>query len=456
MARVVQRRSNPSYVLILVVFLMLVATAMAVKFYTDLGKARRDLDDRTAMQAKVYSDADISDPIIRKMIEEPAKGGPLSVLGQLKTQITSLAKAIVPANPSYSNAEAIVNECSRKYGNDGLASLLEQFGAQIDTLKQQLGQMTAERDAMAAEKTQAITQVQQMTEAQKAEFASFENKIQDLTKKSSESNDEYQQRLTTIRADITKQMEDYGKTLNDKTAQASKLQDELAKANRTIDDQKERIRVLEGKSGPATIAIKPDGKIAKLVSGDKVCYINIGSDDHVTPGVTFAVYSPIGFGVDSKRKATIKVNRVENITSECTILDEDDRNPIAQNDLVSNLSFDARRNQVFVVEGMFDLRGNGKSDSASAEAVKDMIVKSGSKVTDVVDSQVDFVVLGDQPARPPKPAEGSDAQAEKLYRDKEKEYLRYNEVANKAKDMKIPVLNGNRFLSMMGYGEPKK
>lgn len=456
MARVVQRRSNPPYVLILMVFLMLVAAAMAVYFYTSMDKAIKDRDTAREANALLVTN-DLSDPAIVALRDAAAKSnGRLSVVGQLKQQVQMLAMAISPSNRTYAGAMAIVDEHSKKYGAEGLVAQVEQAQSKIDELQKQTQKLNEDLAAAMEEKNNAISQIQKMADTQKTEFANFDTKLQDLTRKASESDTEYQKRLADIRTEVDKKIEEYGKNINEKTALISKLQEEIAKSGRTIEEQKARIRELEGKAGPASVVVRPDGKITKVVEGDKVCYINIGANDRVAPGMTFAVYSAATFGENAVPKATIKVNRPNSVTSECLIIKEDNRDPISADDVVSNLAFDSMRDQTFIIEGMFDLRGNGRPEESSTAAVKDMVSRSGSKVTDTLDSQVDFVVLGEPPVRPPKPAEGADPQAEKLFRDKEKEVQRYNEISSKAREMKIPVLNGNRFLMMVGYGSQGK
>jgi len=84
-----------------------------------------------------------------------------------------------------------------------------------------------------------------------------------------------------------------------------------------------------------------------------------------------------------------------------------------------------------------------------------MITRFGGKVVQELDFKTDFVVLGEEPMKPPKPQAGSDATAEKVYSEKLKEWERYQAIRDAANNMKIPILNTNRFLAMVGQGALK-
>ena len=118
---------------------------------------------------------------------------------------------------------------------------------------------------------------------------------------------------------------------------------------------------------------------------------------------------------------------------------------------MANLAFDPTRTYTFAVEGDFDLYGTGKPTADGAAQAKAIIIRFGGKITDQIDLDTDFVVLGAKPAAPPKPSETARAHDCQIYQQQLAIANRYDEVKNLAESMHIPVLNTNKFLAYIGY-----
>jgi hypothetical protein len=121
---------------------------------------------------------------------------------------------------------------------------------------------------------------------------------------------------------------------------------------------------------------------------------------------------------------------------------------------VANLVWDARKTNVFVVAGDFDLNGDGVNDADGVEKVRGLIGKWGGKVADAVTVNTDFVVLGTQPEVPQKPTleqtETYPNAMEKYDRAVER-LANYRQVQSQAQTLSIPILNADRFLYFVGY-----
>jgi hypothetical protein len=109
-----------------------------------------------------------------------------------------------------------------------------------------------------------------------------------------------------------------------------------------------------------------------------------------------------------------------------------------------------------VVEGLFDLRGQGKATMSGAEEVKSLIQRMGGKLAADVDYRADYLVVGDEPSKPPKPKDDADPTANAVYQEQLKVWDRFQAALKAAKDDKIPVLNANRFLELVGQSLPPK
>jgi hypothetical protein len=202
---------------------------------------------------------------------------------------------------------------------------------------------------------------------------------------------------------------------------------------------------------------QPDGKIVRLDADSGTCYINLGKNNHITPGLTFSVYSARpGIPQDGKGKAKIVVKQVFPDSSECSVVDSAKDDPVVEGDLVGNVAYNASRTYSFVVEGDFDLYGEGKPDPLSNRLVRNMIERMGGKLNEAVTIDTDFVVLGEEPARPAqKPANDAPASEWELYRQKMSKYDEWKNVQAAAATLQIPLLNTNRFLALTG-SSPKR
>ncbi|MHC4983824.1 MAG: hypothetical protein ACYTF6_11755 [Planctomycetota bacterium] len=73
MARVLQRRPSPPYLLIVFVFLFLVSTTLAVLFYTKLNDARKTAEQEQQERKKLAGQADMGKPYVEGRLAEPAE-----------------------------------------------------------------------------------------------------------------------------------------------------------------------------------------------------------------------------------------------------------------------------------------------------------------------------------------------------------------------------------------------
>jgi len=195
--------------------------------------------------------------------------------------------------------------------------------------------------------------------------------------------------------------------------------------------------------------------VLRTIDGSDICYIDLGADAHVTPGLTFAVYPATGIPQDGKGKADLIVTKVDQNISECRIVRHDTANPVIAGDLIGNIVFDNLRTNTFVVEGNFDLYGSGAPTPMGTKEVINMITRYGGKVTDKLDIQTDFVVLGAEPPRPTKPKEDANSAAFAIYNAQMKAYQQYRQTRELAQSLGIPIFNTSRFLAFMGY-HPQK
>jgi len=203
------------------------------------------------------------------------------------------------------------------------------------------------------------------------------------------------------------------------------------------------------------VAHKSDGKIILVDNPSKVVHLDIGRDDRVYPGLTLSVYDKnMPIPKDGKGKAEIEVFSVEKNISAARIIKSEIKRPIILDDIVANLIWDSDKTNVFVIEGDFDLDGDGKIDKDAADKIKSLIGKWGGKVANAISIETDFLVLGRPPSiliRPTVTELEMDPMAMERYEASRQKRALYGEVQNQAKALLIPVFNYERFLFFIGY-----
>ena len=127
---------------------------------------------------------------------------------------------------------------------------------------------------------------------------------------------------------------------------------------------------------------------------------------------------------------------------------------MSEGDFIVNLVYDKNTKYKFLVFGNFDLAQTGKPVAADAEIIKRLITQWGGTVTKDVNVDTDFVILGAEPVvdTPSKEDQG-DPIVKAKYDQQVADAAAYDEIKGKAKDLRIPILNQNRFLYFVGYYE---
>ena len=219
----------------------------------------------------------------------------------------------------------------------------------------------------------------------------------------------------------------------------------------------------EAKIDPSTLV---DGKIASILVEQNAVYIDLGRQSHMIPGMTFEVYDPkVGVVKDKlgdySGKATIEVINVFETTSVARVVRIPSTNEIFTGDLIANLIYDPDLKFKFFVYGEFDLDRIGKTTVTDRRRIENMILKWGGILKSdssqqgsnpTINYDVDFIVLGDEPIFPVAPAKNEvDPTAMERYENARKIYEIYHGLVKQGKELSIPILNQNRFLSMVGY-----
>jgi hypothetical protein len=448
MARVVQQqKSNPPYLLILFVFLFLVATVVAVLMYLDGDKAKAEAkrlgDLKTALVGNL---ADT--PSVQAMLEKSkADSEHPPVVGQLM-QKNELQTQIIAGNAQSTNAQAQAEQAYALIGSrPGLASAVIDAYGKLATQRDQLQKLETDLAAAKAETAAKAKDVATLGAEREKERADAAAKIAELDAKLAALQEERTKSETALTADRQKEIASRDKTIAEQIGKIAKGDQEIAKLRAEIEGGKNPDKINGAEPRPP----QASGKVLNVAgAGDAATvYLGLGQKNRVTPGMSFSVFPASGIPSDpNNSKGKIVVTSVDERSSQCRIvLLRDRNNPILPDDLVYNLFLDRARK--FVVVGLFDIYGTRAPDAPGAEEVKLLIQRYGGIIQDEVTTDTDYVVMGEEPAGSKAPPEGATAAPPSPEVEKIKDA--YKKARDGAIQYKIPFLNTNRFLNLIGF-----
>jgi len=339
--------------------------------------------------------------------------------------------------------------------NTGLIRIVEKLEKRLDiatnsglAMQKNLADLQKRFDDSAAinqEKEQKLLAEKEKYEVQVNKITTDYNDLKALLEQTSE------QRVKTLMTQLDQEKENR-KAMDQ---QLLKTQAELKMTESKVSSVNKELEKVVPPPDSEVAAFKPDGKILLVDAQKKIVHINLGSNDRIYRGLTFAVYdksAPIPR--DGKGKAEIEVYSVEDRISIARIVSSERKNPIIENDTIANLIWDSNRPNTFVIAGDFDLDGNGDIDINATEKLKALIEKWGGNVEDAITIHTDFLLLGSMPEIRKKPTfeeTEADPTAMERYENSLKRFERYKESQNQADKLGIPIFNYDRFLYLTGY-----
>ena len=464
MARVVQRRKSPPYALIVFVVLFLVAATLAVHQYTEKDTAQKETGKIGQTIKKLVRDDkhELSSQQCQAMIEkydakvESGKPG-VTVYGQLRNQIKAMTELIIGVESEPIVTLRAADDLYKRIPGDrsGLIPTIKSYQRQLEV-------QVKETAAAKAERSQATNELDKLKEAQKGQDEQHRESIRKRDVQIKQLQEKFESFSIEKEQVLTVAKQDWEQTRKAKDVKISQQTDQVHAAKaKTREWQKKYKIVLEKlrqKTKRVETAMQPDGKVLRVDDEGKFYYVNLGSKDGVEVGFCFSVFPQTGIPKISEKpedvqKASLLVVSVGDDVSRCRIssLKKKD-NPVVTNDLIVNVAFDSVRKWKFVVEGHFNLHGSDEAASEQgAVEVTLLLRRLGAEVSNTLDIDVDFLVLGKEPLPPKKPEEDSPRAVQEAWAQAVALQKRWSQMKTVARDLRIPILNTNAFLGMTGY-----
>jgi len=441
MAQVVQRRGTPAYLVVVFVALFVISGALAVLFYVKWDESSKDLAEAQETLSATRKDLNkVKNTTVPDLIRM------ITVNGGDNPQVAKDAADGVYKLPLANQYAGTSLEAACQ----GLAKSLEKAQAELKQAREDL----AAKDRTIGERDATITKIK----------SDWQLDVQGVRKELADAQTKFTRNLAAKDKQLAGAIKDKDAIIQQREKEKAVLAQEKEALELKVQNLQTRNKILTQKirddKDTADVRMAPllqyDGKVAKALPEQQIIFIDLGERDNVKPGLPFAVYDKNkGVPEDGKGKAKLVVVNVHPTTSECRITESTTDDPIAEGDLVANLVFNTHRVHQFVVEGEFDLYGDGRADPLGNRRVRRMIEDYGGRIADTVSVDTDFVVMGEEPASPNQPAEGASAGDWRIYNEKRAQYNQYKKTQEVATNLQIPVLSTSRFLAFSGF-VPKK
>ena len=457
------------YTLILFVGLFIAATTVAVIYYVKYEDQRTITEQAQSALGEIATPAElqrIGTIVGAKQVGKSRLATMVDYLDQSVYLIigglpedTSAEVKVDTANRDFQDtltlAQAHINPASIDPNTTGLVQVVQKLKTELDNIKDTL-QATQEQltdvrndfnDAMVETYNKERTWLAEKDDYRR-EIDSIKkdyNDLEVLLEQTSEEN------VQALMAQLNEERANYEQEHQEKLqiqAQLKMTQDKM----KSLQDELHKIVPLPDGE---VVAHKSDGTIILVDNSAKVVHLNIGRDDRVYPGLTFAVYDKnMPIPKDGKGKAEIKVFSVDKNISTALITKSQIKRPIILDDIVANLIWDSDKINVFSIEGEFDLDGDGKIENDAVDKIKTLVEKWGGKVANDVSIETDFLVLGKPPSiliRPSVTELEMDPMATERYEATRQKRAHYQDIQKQAQALLIPVFNYERFLFFIGY-----
>ncbi len=234
-----------------------------------------------------------------------------------------------------------------------------------------------------------------------------------------------------------------------------KNQAELEQSQGKLENALADVRKIEPIPDRELAAYKPDGKVILIDDATGTVHLDLGSDDRIYRGLTFSIYDR-GSSIqkDGQSKAEVEVYGLAKNYSLARIVNPNPRNPIALGDSAANLIWDKTDTKTFVLIGEYDLDKNGVVEAEAPDRIASLIAQWGGKVDAEVSIATDIVIVGNLPRIPEKPSfedEERNPLARGQYEAAQKKRAHFEAVQEQAKDLMIPMFKYNKFLYLIGY-----
>ncbi len=424
-------------------------------FYGQAQRAKGDLAAADANYKQFVSPSQREHAVIRAILEEARSDGNKTVVEYLAGNRSELLGSITGDASTAMTQYRDQLQALPDIAEGSLLDLIKKKNNEIASLSIRLEESDAQRRA-----------AQETAEYEANRVATIEAAFNQTAANMQANIDDYSARviyleeiLAQIEGRYTDRIEETRAQAETETGSMQARLDITTRDNNLLKDQLARLKG-QGKSDrlkPLNEAELVDGRIDQIINANKEVLLSIGRNQKAVLGMTFAVYdnaTEIRVNPETNEypagKAVIEIIEVEDEFSRARIVASSQGNPIIRGNVIANAVYDPRKTYKFIVDGLFDVNGDGVANDYETEELEALIEHWGGKLEDQVVGDIDFVVLGEKPILPPPPGPGAPIVIMQEYVRLQREIQRYDDLLIRAEDASIPLLNANRLQTLIG------
>lgn len=435
--------------------------AMSLAFFVTTmifyGNAQSARTEKQAMEedVKVFVSPQEREHAAIRAIRDEATRERKTVVGFLASNQSELMKTVT-GEASTSMSELRSELASIEGTEEGsLVSLVEKLQGEIASLQDQLATADEGRRMAQQASQDEAERVAKIENEFTASASAMQSEVSDIIN----SNDQIRTGFNDIERRLNQRIEEISDQASDRE---SALQDTVAELQQENFQLKEQVRRLQGEGRVSIFTGVPeqalvDAKVNQVNPLDNEVVISIGREKKAVLGMTFAVYDDAtdiredpNTGDYPPGKAVIEIIKVEPTFSRARIISSSEGNPIVRGDVVANAVYDPNKTYKFVVDGLFDVDGDGVASRFERDTLEALIERWGGILVGDIEGDTDFVVLGQKPVLPPAPGPGAPVSVIQEYVRLQQEIQRYDDLLLKADATSMPVLNQNRLRTLIG------
>lgn len=329
--------------------------------------------------------------------------------------------------PSAANNFAEVMKIAEIHMN----ALATHYKTLANELKIARGETAAARDALETARRKHEEAIAEIRSKNAARVAELEKQVKDSQQ---------------LAADFERQQQEIRTKLDETLAEARREKARLEAQMLDLDSQIRKI--MASRPRQETALFQVDGHVISIEPGSETAFINLGRGDGVHENLTFTVFDPQEIGKDEPQpKGYIRIVKVLSDSSEVRVVNHKRASPIVRDDVLVNIAYDPQKKFKFAIVGKLDITGDGRDDR---DMVVDMIQSFGGAVVDEASVETDYIVVGGDPLSGIQSGDMRTPQEQARFLASQKEHEAMAKAVDLAQRVMIPVLNQNRFLSLVG------
>lgn len=285
---------------------------------------------------------------------------------------------------------SVVQDAKEQIPSAVLTATLSRAVIKAHSLEGKVKYAEHEKTVALAEAASAKARMEDVRKLKEAEVNRLKSKLDDLNKRLADEGAAYANRINSMETQ-SRQIDD------DLAAMERKHADERMRKQNELNKAKLDLEELLKKEAAVRDFTETQGTVVDMDTRREYCFINLGTDNHILPGLKFHVFRKDKGGM-KRWKGTIEVKQVFGDYSKASINQiVDPGDPLVHGDFITNPLYGTEKAKRVVVAG----KVTTKNTPYEMDELKRRIRLTGAVLEDTVSIFTDYVLKGDEAEEDP-------------------------------------------------------